>query len=167
MFELLYDKIADPRTLLAVIIGLMTVASIIVIGLPHLDGDSLDERMKTVAVERERIRQREREKMMTKGGNLRQTPKAYMKGVVDRYKLSTWLGTEAAKEQLAMAGYRGPQAEVGFLFFRLVTPVAFISIGVIYSFFILTDMTMMQRLSITLVLAYVGLKGPETHRNGE
>ena len=67
MFELLYAKIADPRTLIALLIGALTVASLISIGLPFLEGDNLEERMKLVASERERIRAREREKM--KSGN--------------------------------------------------------------------------------------------------
>jgi tight adherence protein C len=46
-----------------------------------------------------------------------------MKQIVVRFSLSKWLGTDRAKTQMAMAGFRGPQAEVAFLFFRLVTPV--------------------------------------------
>jgi tight adherence protein C len=133
--------------------------------MPFLEGDNLEERMQTVAVERERIRAREREKMAKAGGgNLRQTPKAYMKNVVERYSLSSWLGTEEAKLQLAMAGYRGPQAEIGFLFFRLVTPIGSLLASAIYVFFLVaSDMTMMQRLAIVLTSAYGGLKGPELY----
>jgi tight adherence protein C len=35
-----------------------------------------------------------------------------MKQIVDSFSLTKWLGTEKAKQQLAMAGYRGPQAEI-------------------------------------------------------
>ncbi len=45
-----------------------------------------------------------------------------MRQIVDRFKLSNWLGTETAKLKLTMAGYRGQHAEIAFLFFRLVTP---------------------------------------------
>jgi tight adherence protein C len=51
------------------------------------------------------------------------TPKAYMKQVVDNFNLSKWLGAEGVRAKLAMAGYRGPQAEVAFLFARLVAPI--------------------------------------------
>ena len=46
-----------------------------------------------------------------------------MRQIVDRFKLGDWLGTETAKMQLAMAGYRGQHAEIAFLFFRLVVPI--------------------------------------------
>ncbi len=164
MFELLYEKIADPRTLFALLVGIFTVASLISIGLPFLEGDNLDERMKLVASERERIRAREREKLQARNGNLRMTPKAYMKNIVERYSLSRWLGTEQAKASLAMAGYRGPQAEVGFLFFRLISPIALLLCGTIYMFVVLKmQMTMMGRLSVVIALAYGGLKGPEIY----
>lgn len=164
MFELFYEKIADPRTLFALLVGVFTVASLISIGLPFLEGDNLEQRLKLVASERERIRAREREKMQARNGNLRRTPKVYMKNVVERFSLSKWLGTEEAKASLAMAGFRGPQAEVGFLFFRLVTPIVLLLFGSIYTFVILKmNMTMMGRLAIVIGLAYAGLKGPEIY----
>ena len=73
-----------------------------------------------MATEREKIRAREREKLNAGSKSLRYEPKAYMKRVVDRFNLKSWLGTDKAKEQMLMAGYRGAQAEIGFLFFRLV-----------------------------------------------
>ena len=164
MFEILLQKVADPRTLFALLIGCFTVASLLAIGLPFIEGDNLDTRMKLVASERERIRAREREKLQNKGGsgNLRQTPKAYMKDVVDRFSLSKWLGTEEAKLHLAMAGYRGPQAEIAFLFFRLITPIGMLALGILYAFAILdTEMGVAGRVAIVLALAYTGLKGPE------
>ena len=163
MFELLFQKVADPRTLLALLIGCFTVASLLAIGLPFIEGDNLDTRMKLVASERERIRAREREKLnKISSGNLRQTPKAYMKDIVDRFSLSKWLGTEEAKMHLAMAGYRGPQAEIGFLFFRLITPISVLAIGILYTFVILDlNMSIPGKIAIVIALAYCGLKGPE------
>ncbi len=165
MFELLFTRLADPRSLVAIIIGVLTIASMIFIGLPYLDNDSLEERMKAVAVERERIRAREREKMAAKNNaSLRQAPKAYMKDVVDRFSLSKWLATEEAKLSLTMAGYRGPQAEIGFLFFRLVAPVMLMLIGSFYLFLILqVDLNLLQKVAVVIGLLYVGLKGPEIY----
>src|SRR6266702_634262 len=161
MFELLYEKIADPRTLLAVLIGVFTIASLISIGLPYLEGDDLDLRMKSVASERERIRARERDKLVAKNassGNLRQTHNARMKNIVERFSLSKWLGTEAAKEQLAQAGFRGPQAEIGFLFFRLVTPIGCLFFGTVYIFFVLDmNSSFMMKICELLLLVLLGL----------
>ena len=48
-----------------------------------------------------------------------------MRQVVNQFRLDRWLGTETVRAKLTMAGYRGQQAEVTFLFFRLVTPIGF------------------------------------------
>ena len=165
MIAIIFEKLNDSRTLFALVVGVLALGSLIKVGLPYLYNDNLEERMKLVTSERERIRERERKKMAEKrSANLRQAPKAFMKDIVDKYSLSKWLGTEEAKAQLAMAGYRGPQAEVAFLFFRLVTPIAFFVLGAIYMFAIyVSDMTTMGRLAVVLGAAYVGLKGPEIY----
>ena len=48
-----------------------------------------------------------------------------VKQLVETLNLSSWLSTETAKKQLAMAGYRGSGAEYAFLAFRLIAPIAF------------------------------------------
>ncbi|WP_374547777.1 type II secretion system F family protein, partial [Rhodoblastus sp.] len=147
------------------LVGIFTIASLISIGLPVLEGDKLSDRMKLVASERERIRAREREKMVNRNaGRLRPTPKAYMKDIVDKFSLSKWLGADNAKARLTMAGFRGPQAEVGFLFFRLVTPITMALTAALYVFVLIkTDWTFMMRLSIVMCTAYLGFKGPELY----
>ena len=101
-------QITDSQILLALLAGIFTVASLLSVGLPLIEGDALADRMKLVASERERIRAREREKLAKRNaGKLRPTPKAYMKEIVDKYSLSKWLGTEDAKAKLTMAGFRG------------------------------------------------------------
>jgi tight adherence protein C len=57
-----------------------------------------------------------------------------MKQIVEQFNLPKWLGTDKAKLQMAMAGFRGPQAEVAFLFFRLVTPVLSLAVSAFYIF---------------------------------
>jgi len=165
MWTQLIAKLNDAQVWLALLVGVFTFASLLSVALPLLETDRRAERMKLVASERERIRVREREKMASrKSGALRQTPKAYMKEIVDKYSLSKWLGTDEAKSQLAMAGFRGPQAEIAFLFFRLVTPIASVIIGAVYVFVLLrNDWSLMMRLSVVLGLAYAGLKGPEIY----
>ncbi len=53
--------------------------------------------MKAVALEREKIRQRERERLAQSSKvSLRQSPKVYMKRAVDNFNLSKWVGQEEA-----------------------------------------------------------------------
>jgi tight adherence protein C len=142
------------------------MATILTITMPLIETDTLGQRMKAVATERERIRARERERLMTEKGklNLRQEPKAYMKRIVERFSLSKWLGTDQAKMQMAMAGFRGPQAEVAFLFFRLVTPILCLSISAFY-IFVVADfgLSLIMRVGIIIFATYIGLKTPELY----
>lgn len=165
MLELIVDKVTNSQILLALLVGIFTVASLLSVGFPLIEGDALADRMKLVASERERIRAREREKLAKRNaGKLRRTPKAYMKEVVDKYSLSKWLGTEDAKAKLTMAGFRGPQAEIAFLFFRLVTPITFVTVTTLYVFLLLAnDWSFLLRLTIVVVSAYLGLKAPEIY----
>jgi len=51
----------DPRLLSMVLVAGATMATIIGFGMPYLQADGLGKRMKSVAVERAKIRARERE----------------------------------------------------------------------------------------------------------
>jgi tight adherence protein C len=137
---------------------------VLTLAVPLLEGNTLNKRMKAVAHERERIRARERERML-KGQqkvSLRQEPKAYMKQIVDRFKLGDWLGTETAKDKLVKAGFRGQQAEITFLFFRLVAPIGFLIFSLFY-LFVINDfgLPLMMRFAISIGATFIGIKSPE------
>ena len=93
MIELLIDKIHDAKFLTMLFAAVAAVATVLTLAMPLIAGDSLDKRMKTVAIERERIRQRERERL-ARGEKitLRTSPKQYMKTVVDRFMAVVWQG---------------------------------------------------------------------------
>jgi tight adherence protein C len=61
-----------------------------------------------------------------------------------------------------MAGYRGPQAEIGFLFFRLVAPIGLFLFALFYVF-VLNDFgqPFMIKAGIAIAAAYLGIKAPE------
>ena len=93
--------------------------------------------MRAVASERERIRQRERDRLVkTERVALRRTPKQLVSKVVEDFNLGKWLAQEEAREKLIMAGYRGHAPYVTFLFFRLVTPILMFIGAVLYVFVI-------------------------------
>jgi tight adherence protein C len=155
----------NRQAILSIVVAIATMATILTLCMPLLQTDSLARRMKSVASERERIRARERERLYEKKKvSLRQEPKAYMKEVVERFSLSKWLGTDEAKRQMTMAGFRGPQAEVGFLFFRLVTPITLFIFALIYVFF-LSDLgwPVTVDFGVAIGAAYLGIKAPELY----
>jgi tight adherence protein C len=165
MMDLIFHKLVDPQFLFTLMVAVATAATIITLGMTFVEGDNLARRMRAVSIEREAIRARERERLGKSAGqrvSLRQQPTAYMKKVVDRLNLSSWLGTETAKLRLAMAGYRGKQAETAFLFFRLVSPIGLFLFTLFYAFVVIGDKySVMVRLIAVVGALYLGIKLPE------
>jgi tight adherence protein C len=165
MMDLIFHKLVDPQFLFTLMVAVATAATIITLGMTFVEGDNLARRMRAVSIEREAIRARERERLGKNAGqrvSLRQQPTAYMKKVVDRLNLSSWLGTETAKLRLAMAGYRGKQAETAFLFFRLVSPIGLFLFTLFYAFVVIGDKySVMVRLIAVVGALYLGIKLPE------
>ena len=160
----LIDILLNRQMILAGLVAISIFATILTFAMPLLQTDRLGRRMKIVASERERIRARERERLAESKVSLRRQPKAYMKNIVERFNLSSWLGTEKAKHQMIMAGFRGQQAEVGFLFFRLVTPIGLFLFTLIY-LFLLSNLSLspVMKIAVAIGAAYLGIKAPEIY----
>lgn len=166
MLALIVENLSDRRVWLAVLTGFAVAGSLLSLGLNFIETDRLAQRLKLVASERERIRARERERLSqsNRAGKLRPSSKAYMKEIVEKYSLSEWLNAEHVRLKLAMAGFRGPQAEISFLFFRLVTPIATLGATAIYLFlFAPPSLSALARLAILIGATYLGLKAPEIY----
>ena len=162
--DALIEFLLTRPTILAALVAIATFATILTLAMSLFDSDKLGRRMKVIASERERIRARERERLNESKISLRQQPKAYMKNIVDRFNLSSWLGTDQAKKQMIMAGFRGPQAEVGFLFFRLVTPIGLFVFALLYLFFLSNfGWPTMMKIGAAIAATYLGLKAPEIY----
>jgi tight adherence protein C len=137
-------------------------ATVLTLAMPLVATDTLGKRMKSVAIEREKIRQRERERL-ARGEKvaLRASPKQYMQRVVDQLNLSHWLGQEQARAKLMQAGYRGHAPYVGFLFFRLLMPALMFVFSVLYMFVILEfDQPPMVKAGICLFATWLGMQLP-------
>jgi tight adherence protein C len=132
------------------------------LAMPLFANDTLDKRMKSVALERDKIRQRERERLaQSDKATLRQSPRLYMQTVVNRFNLNKWLGQEEARDKLIQAGYRGHAPYVTFLFFRLITPVIAVAVAALYLFVVGDfDKPLSIKLGILLIAAYVGMQLP-------
>lgn len=163
MLYSLFQQAISAQTLGAVLVAVAVAASVLTMLMPAMGSDALGKRMKAVGAERERIRQRERERLAKEGRKgLRHEQKAYMKRIVDNLSLEKWLGTDTAKQKLWMAGYRGPQAETAFVFFRLVAPIAFAVLAAFYVFVIGgIEKPFMFKLGACIAALYAGMKAPE------
>jgi tight adherence protein C len=160
--ELLFEQFSNPRTLAMLFAAIGAVATVLTLAMPLLAADSLGKRMKAVALEREKLRQRERERL-ARGEKiaLRQTPKQYMQRIVEQFNLNKWVGQEEARALLVQAGFRGQAPYITFLFFRLVMPAVMLIFSLFYVFVIIElNQPPMVKLGICIAATYFGMHLP-------
>ena len=131
--------------------------------MPLFAGDGLPKRMKAVASERERIRQRERDRLdKTEKVSLRQSPKQLVSKVVEDFNLTKWLAQEAAREKLV----HGRLSRPGALHHLPVLPAGDADRAcswrrVLYVFVISQlDKSLTVKIGICIGAAYLGLQAP-------
>lgn len=162
MIDLIIDRFHDTRFLVMLFAAIAAAATVLTLAMPLLATNALPRRMKAVALEREKIRQRERERL-SRGEkvSLRQTPKQYIQDVVERLNLKKWVGQEEARLKLIQAGYRGQAPYVSYLFFRMVTPTAMLTFAVIYIFGILElNQPIVVKVGVCILATYIGMHLP-------
>jgi len=162
MIDFMITKMHDARFMTMLLSAIAASATAYTLIMPLFAGEGLAKRMKAVASERERLRQRERDRLAkSEKVSLRQTPKQLVSKVVEDFNLTKWLAQEAARDKLIMAGYRGHAPYVTFLFARAVTPIV-LFIGAALYVFVITQMdkSLTVKLGICVGAAYLGLQAP-------
>ena len=143
-------------------VAIAAIATVLTLAMPLFATDSLSKRMKSVALERDQLRQRERERL-ARGDKvaLRRSPKQYMQSIVDQFNLNKWVGQETARAMLVQAGYRGQAPYVTYLFFRMLMPAVLLVFTVFYVFIVLNlDQPPMVKVGICLAATYLGMHVP-------
>jgi len=160
--EFLIDKLHDPKMMASVFAAIAAMATVITLAMPLLARNDLSRRMNAVSVEREKLRQRERERLARgEKVQLRQSPKEFMRRIVDQFDLNRWVGQEQAREKLIQAGYRGQAPYVTYLFFRMVSPLVMFAATAFYLFFVLQmDRPPTIKLGLSLFAAFLGMQLP-------
>src|SRR5689334_4856969 len=162
MLDFLVTKLHDPRFMTMLLAAFAVSATAYTLIMPLLAGDSLAKRMKAVASERERIRQRERDRLAkSEKVSLRRSPKQLVSKVVEDFNLGKWVAQEAARDRLVMAGYRGQAPYVTFLFARAVAPLVLLIGSALYVFVIAhLEKPLPIKMAICLGAAFLGLQAP-------
>ncbi len=162
MVELLIDKLHDPNFIVTVLTAIAAMATVITVAMPYLANDNLARRMKAVAIERNKIRARAREKLARdERVVLRSAPKPYMQAIVEKLNLKKHLGQDEARATLMQAGYRGQGPYVAFLFFRMIAPIAMFAFAILYIFVIVEfGWPLMVKVAAALAAAWLGMKIP-------
>jgi tight adherence protein C len=160
----LIDTLVDLEFLLSMLVVICVGATLLTLSSSLFPSNTLASRMKSVAVARQRLRTQSQDGQKLTTTNLRHQQKKIIKDFVEKFSLSEWLYAEDAKARLAMAGFRGPQAETTFIFSRLVTPLLFFCGAFFYCFGVASvEMSLNIKTLIMIGSLYLGIKAPEIY----
>ena len=162
LMTLLFDK----DFLAMVFVGILAFATVLTLGIPYLEGNGLNERLKSVAARREELRAKHHAALNSKRASLRVEPVSYMKATLDRFKLGNMLESENTRDQLSCAGYRGQAPLITFMFFRFVMPFILFVVVLFYLFVVLhLGWSPMQKVGAAFVGALIGFYAPDMFVN--
>ncbi len=162
------DALTNPQVLFAIAAAIAVIATILTLAMPMLATDRLGNRIKAVALERDRIRTRERAKMAAVEASKKTlrtvAPKDYIRQVVERLNLRKALADEKTVSKLRLAGFRGQAPLFIFLFARLVLPIVFLTGALVYVFWIAElDRPPAMKIGIAVFVGYLGFYLPNLY----
>jgi tight adherence protein C len=126
----------DRDFLVMMFVGVFAFATIVTLGLPLLERQTLGTRIKAVAERREELRLKHHA-ALSRRNVLRAEPVSFMKQTLDRLKLSKILESANTKDRLMQAGYRGQAPLITVMFFRFVMPFILFAAALFYVFVVL------------------------------
>ncbi|MCC0039579.1 MAG: type II secretion system F family protein [Brucellaceae bacterium] len=165
MTDQVVNAITDPVFMISLLVGIAVFATVFTL-LPAFGGDPLKSRMKSVALERDELRAKQRARLAAEADRrrkgLREEKSAGMSSIVERLDLRRALVDESTLAKLKMAGFRGQNPLTRFLFFRLVLPFVFFALAAVYVFFMdgFPEQPPFIKLFICIVVAYAGFYAP-------
>lgn len=130
----------NPAPLIAAMSALAAAAAVLAAAWPYVQHDELADRLRRVENERERIRQRERNRLAnqkTSGSTLRLgKPRRFYATIVEKLGMGERAEESEIRRRLRMAGYRGPAAATTYVAVRFLTAVALLVAAFVYLYFV-------------------------------
>lgn len=156
------EFILQPANLIMALSSVGAFLTIFAFGMPLLERDALNSRLKAVARRREELQAANRARTSPQKSKLRQqATRNYIKAVVDKFRLLNPANSDALKEKLAQAGHRGQGPLYTYAFFRFVAPFALAALTAIYLFLLTKfDLSVGARVMICLAAGFVGFVAP-------
>jgi tight adherence protein C len=157
------DMILKPQLIVMTLSAIAAFATVMTIAMPVLQRDRSAQRMKVMAVERDKMRAARLADLKDQGqGKLRYVTRGFMQRLVDGLDLRKRFDSDELRNKLKMAGLRGDAPVVAFTFFRLVAPIVTTIGALIYLFFIAQNMTYppIVRFAMALGAGFVGFYLP-------
>lgn len=162
MAELL-GSLTEPQTLFSILAAVAVFATIITLAMPVLQKDELGSRMKSVAIERDKIRARERARLaeQEQRGKLKQSNEGLTSQMVDKLNLKKAIADEGTFDTLVMAGYRQQSHVNIYLALKVLVPVAFALAAALFLFVIsAAERTAFMNFAVILFAAAAGFYLP-------
>lgn len=159
------DLLFDFRFLATLAAAILAFATIVTIGVPLLEKDTLGDRLKSVAQRREELRARHHAALSAKRPGLRTEAAGstkLIKQLVERFNIAKLVGTEDSRDKLARAGLRGQTPQTVFVFFRFVMPFIVFGVALVYLFVVTHfEWTTMMKIGAAVAAALIGYYLPD------
>ncbi|WP_378945004.1 type II secretion system F family protein [Mesorhizobium sp. ANAO-SY3R2] len=165
MSDQVVKALTDPSFLIALLVGIAVFATVFT-AMPSLIGNPLKSRMKSVALERDELRAKQRMRLAAESDRrqrgLREQQSVGMRNIVERLDLRRALVDEGTLNKLKVAGFRGQNPLTRFLFFRLVLPLVGLVLAAVYVFVLggLAEQPFFMKVFACIIGAYVGFYLP-------
>lgn len=154
------DAVMRPQFLVTLLAAIAAFATVLTVAMPILSRDRMTQRMRVMAVERDKMRAARLSEMGNRDrqhSKLRQTPKGYMQRIVDQLDLRSRFDNEELRNKLKMAGLRGQGPLVAFMFFRVAMPVI-VFFGTLFYMFVASKFNLppMVKMMIACAAGFLG-----------
>lgn len=168
MSDQIIRALSEPSFIIALLVAVAVFATVFTL-LPALGGNELKARMKSVAIERDELRARERARMLAEAGKgnkgLREQQSTGLRQIVERLDLRRALVDENTVRKLRMAGFRGENPLTKFLFLRFSLPFVGLLLSAIYVFVLdaLPEQPLIMKGFVCILVGYAGFYAPNMY----
>ena len=163
MNDQIANSLFDPAFLIAILVSIAVFATIFTV-IPVFGRSNMNQRMKSVALERDVIKARERARMNETNGNKAglRFQESGLRGMVEKLNLRKALADDNTRKKLLVAGMRGPKPLNVFLFARFLLPFITFGLALFYIFGVgaLLEQPTAVRIFVAVIAAYVGFYLP-------
>lgn len=153
----LFSDLLRPESLVTLLFAVAAFAAVLSVAAPMTQSDSLQTRMKAVGIEREKIRDRQRQQAGT-DTRLREVREPDLaQQLVETLNLRRVFEAEPSRELMRQAGLRSERHLILYLAARFATPILAAIVAFIYASTLFADsISPPMRIGITALAALVG-----------
>ena len=138
MYTDFIELLAKPDIIVTIAVAIAAFATVLTILMPVVNSDRIGHRMRSMAIERDKIRatrlSEARTSAIAEGRGLRTNARGFMRDFVDRFNLKSKFESDHLKAKLKMAGLRGQAPLYAYVFFRMIMPPIVMLTALFYLF---------------------------------